>query len=213
MGSQPKDISGQRFGKLVAVSLSHMDNQGRAVWNAICDCGKEVQKKSWALVSGNTRSCGCLIRKGPITHGKSHSKAYRSWNTMRQRCSNKNNHKYGSYGGRGITVCERWSKFENFLEDMGEKPDGMSIDRRNNDGDYAPENCRWATPIEQARNKRNNRLITYNGITKSIAEWSEDLQINYGTLVNRVSKGWTDERALTQPVGRQGGHCRPQDKK
>jgi hypothetical protein len=118
---------------------------------------------------------------------------------MIKRCNNPNDICYGVYGDRGIKVCSRWLEFENFLEDMGEQPEGMSLDRIDSNKGYCLNNCKWSTAKEQARNRRNNRLLTYNGITKLMIEWSEDLNINYSTLKNRLGRGWTVERALTQP--------------
>jgi hypothetical protein len=119
---------------------------------------------------------------------------------MRTRCSNENSLSYAHYGGRGISVCERWDLFENFYEDMGESPEGMSLDRRENDGDYSPENCRWATPEEQARNKRDNRTLTFRGETKCVVEWAEETGIPGYTIWARLNAGWPARRILTEKV-------------
>lgn len=108
---------------------------------------------------------------------------------MKSRCLNKNKKSYSDYGGRGIKVCDRWMKFENFLEDMGERPAGMSLDRIDNNGNYCKENCRWATNHQQANNKRSNRLVTFHGVTKSASEWADDLGINRATLYDRLYRG------------------------
>jgi hypothetical protein len=116
------------------------------------------------------------------------------------RCTNPNNSHFASYGGRGISVCDRWRDFPTFLADMGEKPVGMSIDRIDIDGNYEPGNCRWTTAKQQARNKRSTRLLTYDGQTRPLLEWAERLGLNPGTLSDRVYAGWSDEAALTTPV-------------
>ena len=120
---------------------------------------------------------------------------------MLTRCNNKNDTRYQWYGGRGITVCDRWSKFENFLADMGERPEKMTLDRIDTNGNYCPENCRWATNKQQHRNKRSNRLLTHDGETKCVAEWAETVGISQGALASRIDVyGWSVEKALTTPV-------------
>jgi len=120
---------------------------------------------------------------------------------MKQRCNNPNFKYYSDYGGRGIKVCDRWLKFENFLADMGERPDGRTIERIDNDKGYSIENCRWATRIENANNKRNNRMITVDGETDTISNWCRRIGINKGTVKSRVYRlGWSYEKAITQPV-------------
>ncbi len=121
---------------------------------------------------------------------------------MRQRCNNPNDHKYRNYGARGITVCDRWSKFEKFLEDMGEKPLGLTLDRIDNNGNYEPSNCRWATLTEQARNKRNNVMLTHEGQTYCLAEWAERTGLTYRTICSRHYSGWDIHKILTTPSRR-----------
>lgn len=132
------------------------------------------------------------------------TREYHAWNAMRSRCNNPWNPNFARYGARGIRVCERWqSDFTAFLQDMGRCPSGQhSIERIDNDGDYAPENCRWATPKEQARNRRSSRLLSYRGATRTAAEWAEVIGITQGTLHARLKEGWSVERALTQPLRR-----------
>lgn len=138
-------------------------------------------------------------RWSPEARAKFTSPEYRAWTMMKTRCYNKNNPKYPTYGGRGIKVCDRWrSSFDAFLEDMGPRPGGHSIDRSNNDGDYTPENCRWATPTEQAVNRSTTRWIEANGERLHLKEWAARLGADPQTIVDRISRGWSAERAVTQ---------------
>ena len=135
--------------------------------------------------------------------GKGQSATYSVWAAMKQRCLNPNHPHYKDWGGRGITVCERWLSFDNFLADMGEKPPKMQIDRIDNDGNYEPENCRWASPKQQLLNTRRTRLVTFNGQTKALSEWADELGINRSTLYKRINRsGWTPEDALATEVHR-----------
>ena len=133
------------------------------------------------------------------------SREYFTWGQMIQRCHNPKDGQYHNYGARGIAVCERWRKFENFFEDMGKCPSGMSINRKDNDGNYEPDNCHWATLEEQSNNKRNNHWITYKGERKTVAQWARALNIPNSTLNQRLSTYlWPEERALSLPVQRRG---------
>ena len=140
----------------------------------------------------------CHIKAPGWKHGGHGSRTYSTWVSMRNRCRNEKDPNFPAYGGRGIKVCKRWHSFTNFLADMGERPAGLTIDREDNDGGYEPGNCSWATPKAQGRNKRNNRLLTVKGETKTLAEWAEDLGISRAALGMRL-KNWTTEKAVTTP--------------
>ena len=154
-----KQMMGKKFGLLTVVGEAANSNTGRKRWLCKCECGGEVIKQVGDLQSGNTRSCGCYRKQRMInrnmTHGEAGTRTYRIWAYMKYRCADAGREEYG---GRGITVCDRWTRFEPFLADMGEAPAGKSIDRINNDAGYSPDNCRWATPAEQAQNKRDTVL-------------------------------------------------------
>jgi hypothetical protein len=210
-----KNLAGRRFGKLVAIGATRhtKDISGRSllVWECTCDCGKTVETRSCNLLSGDTKSCGCLERETLIkrnkTHGKSKTSTYRKWAAMIQRCYQPTSSSYAYYGGRGISVCERWrSSFEAFLEDMGECPSPKhSPDRIETNGHYEPGNVRWATHGEQMTNTRRNRYLTAFGETMHMQEWCRRFGLKQGTLWDRLDRGWPIERALSEPLRRRQG--------
>lgn len=194
------DIAGLRFGRLTVVARVGSDNNGNSRWLCSCDCGEQRNVLAQSLRNGATRSCGCLNRelvaKRETQHGQTGTSTYRTWDAMLQRCTNPKHRKWPDYGGRGIQVCESWKKYEDFFSDMGARPDGMTIDRIDNDGDYTPENCRWATPTEQMNNRRNNRVFVINGERLTLSQACRKFQINKSTARNRLSRGMDIEAAM-----------------
>jgi len=175
-----------------------------------CSCGSDlIVRRKDCLANGNTQSCGCFAQErnkqvhtkhGYYIHPEVFS-TYQSWYDANRRCYNPRSKDYPNYGGRGIQVCERWqgpTGFQNFLEDMGSRPDGLTLDRSDTDKDYEPNNCSWATRRDQNNNKRNNRKITYNGKTQTLAQWSREVGISGDLIQQRIDRdGWTVARALT----------------
>lgn len=196
------NLVGQKFGRLEVVSsTNNKDSGGRYFWRCLCVCGKFKEVRGSDLKAGNVKSCGCLKLEGNnLKHGQSVTREYQCWNSMMGRCYNSNNKRYKNYGGRGIKVCDRWHTFENFYEDMGKRPKGLTLDRRDNSGDYCPENCRWATYTEQANNKRNSVWKEYRGETRTVAQWGRVLGIPKATLWDRLYNGWSIERAFSTPA-------------
>jgi hypothetical protein len=194
---------GERFGRLVVLD-QFMRDEGRVLRVLCrCDCGSEKYILPSNLRSGNAKSCGCLARQvagdAARTHGMRNTRTYRIWNGMMSRCHNPAATGYSRYGGRGIKVCERWMEFENFLADMGEAPTAMTLDRRDNNGPYSPENCRWATRREQNNNSSGNRVVEAFGRAQTVAQWAREVGIKYQTLYRRLTFcGWPAERALSE---------------
>lgn len=199
-----KDLVGRVFGRLTVLSEADKAGGIRIKWLCRCECGNTATISGTSLVSGNCKSCGCIARELLIQRNKSHGHSgtplYMVWKTMHQRCSNPNNKDYSDYGGRGIRVCRRWDKYENFLADMGDRPDGMTLDRRDNSKSYSKGNCRWVTMSRQNRNRRDTRMVTWNGKTQPLADWADELKISLQVLGDRLRRGWTVERAFTEVV-------------
>lgn len=205
---------GMQFSRLTVIREAGRDSRQYVMWECRCECGAITTVNSGHLRSGNTKSCGCLSRDTTtarnIRHGMTGTRVYRIWEHIHKRCSNPNHEDYENYGGRGIKVCDRWKSFENFYADMGVPPtDTHSIDRRDANGDYSLENCRWATSVEQANNRRSTPYLELNGVRKSRMDWSRELGISPGTIKARQRLGWTDEMILTTPPDtRRGAHMR-----
>jgi len=190
---------GLRFTHLKTICLKSRGKHHK--WECICDCGKVVVVQKYNLISGNSKSCGCmknaLISIKNSTHKMSHSKEWVSFTGMRTRCLNPKNNRYQYYGGRGIRVCKRWDKFSLFYKDMGPKPTpNHSIDRIDRDKDYMPSNCRWATRQEQARNKSNNVFISIDDKNLCISAWAEMMNIKASIISKRLSRGWSNKQAV-----------------
>lgn len=198
------DMIGKIFGALTVIGFSHKDKFNKARWSCRCECGSEKIAEGSKLRKGEIKSCGCLtvklISKGLTTHGMSKSKTYKIWSSMKNRCNNQRDPAYVWYGGRGIKICVRWMKFENFLADMGEHPEGMSIERKDNNGNYELENCKWATREEQGRNTSSNVFITFNSETLHVSEFARKVGMSPACLHSRLRYGWSIERALNEPV-------------
>lgn len=191
------EMVGKTYGRLTVLSISDRPTSCNKYLNCLCSCGREKLVKSSNLANGNTQSCGCLQRErssqSSKTHGMSHTPLHNVWMGMIQRCTDKNSPSYKNYGGRGIKVCARWQDFIKFQEDMGaDWKKGLTLERIDNDGDYKPLNCRWATRAEQARNKRNN--VKLKGETA--AEACRRLGMNHGAVSLRLKNGWPEKDAF-----------------
>ena len=195
---QRKDISGKKFGKLTALNWICDDRNRKPVWECICECGNISYVGAYDLAGGNSKSCGCqkinalskyVEEKKKNGFGIHHKRARNSWRLMIDRCTNPKNKDYPNYGGRGINVCDEWLTLKNFVLDMGDPPLGMTIDRADTNGNYEPENCRWATPKEQARNTRKNVLVKHGDRIVTVMELSELTGIPASTIYSRVSRG------------------------
>lgn len=202
-GPKPIDMTYRTWGRLTA--LEYVGNQN---WLFQCDCGSE--KTAWGpdVRRGKVQSCGCihteLMSTGDLrrTHGACATPEYSSWNAMMTRCLNLDHPSSKEYGRRGITVCERWKTFELFLEDMGERPRGTTLDRIDVDGGYGPDNCRWADSETQAGNKRLTVRLTARGRTMTQEQWARELGCSAAVLRYRRGLGWDDERIIATPVRR-----------
>lgn len=205
--SDRKDLTGMTFGNLTAVGQAGNDKRGYAVWACTCSCGKSVAVTSRWLTTGQKKSCNVdghrwagSDQKKRDTLRSLHYVEYTAWKHMRFRCEKPSDSSYKNYGARGITVCERWQSFKNFFADMGPKPSpSHSIERKNNNGNYEPGNCVWATPKEQARNQRRTIFVEWEGRRITLAALIERLGLNPSLIYSRLKIGWTLEKALTTP--------------
>lgn len=198
------DLSGTTYGNLTVLRRDFSRTDCGPRWECQCSCGKVKTLFATQLRQGKTTSCGCKLpeeaRARAITHGRSKTPEYRSWCSMNSRCNNRGHHAYPHYGGRGITVCERWKSFELFLADMGPRPSlKHSIDRIDVNGNYEPGNCRWATTLEQRLSSRGVRNVEINGVTRRLKEWADISAIPFDVLFKRLQAGWDPMRAITQP--------------
>ena len=212
------NVAGQRFNRLFIISRAENTNRGKARWLCQCDCGRLTTVVGESFRNGSTRSCGCFqketvaqanllrLSKDPKAHGLSKTPEYRIWIHIKGRCLNSQDQSFASYGGRGITICSEWqNSFKSFYGDMGPRPGPeYSIERRDNHWGYNPQNCYWATMLNQANNKRNNHFLTHNGKTQTVSQWARIIDVLPRSLLARLEYGWSVERALTEPFRQ---HC------
>ena len=203
-------MSNKVFGRLTALRRLPETESGRSVWLCRCSCGKLKLCMATLLATGRVLSCGCFSRKLAsdrmkkifTIHGMCGTPTYRSWGSMMARCYQQNATRYDCYGGRGISVCDRWKTFKFFFEDMGVRPLGMSLERMDNNGNYGPSNCRWATPKEQSTNRRTTRPITLDDKTLTAWDWEKICGIRGDTILKRINRGWSSKDAMTITVSR-----------
>ncbi len=210
------DLTGQKFGRLAIVSYVGINpkNNG-SVWNVLCDCGTTKMVAGVSLRSGNTQSCGCLNRERVsarhTTHGATANKKanpeYQVWQAMIARCHNETDKAFKNYGARGITVCDQWRhSYATFIADMGSRPTPKhTIERKENNSGYSPENCVWDTRHNQSRNHRRNRMLTYAGRTQCLTDWAKELNLTVGAMNYRVRENWSEEMILNTPMAPRKG--------
>ena len=190
---KPIDMAGQKYGRLTVVEMADHNKHKQRQWRCMCDCGSVVEVLGYSLRYAETQSCGCLHKEltseASKTHGMSKMPIWSIHRAMMDRCYLTTSHAYSRYGGRGITVCDRWHDFETFFADMGHKPAGMSLEREDNSKEYSPENVQWATAKDQANNRRSSRWIEFRGETKTLAQWADATGIKLGTLWSRLKLG------------------------
>lgn len=204
------DLIGRKFGRLTVLERYPEKKRGYIQWVCKCQCGNIIVVRSDLLKSGNTRSCGCLSKEihsmrcrelglARATHKKSNTRLYKIYANMKDRCYNKNNHAYKDYGLRGITICKEWLESFNVFYEWAINngyEDNLTIDRKDNNLGYSPNNCRWITKTEQCFNTRHNKFITYNNKTQTLKEWTDELGLSYSKIWKRLYRGWCFERAI-----------------
>lgn len=204
-----QNLNGLRFGRLIVKEFAgkRIGKRGEAyyLWNCLCDCGEKSIVYAGSLNSGNTKSCGCLRGELSSTrqtiHGLSQTPEYEVWSNMKRRCQEESNKAWKDYGGRGITVCDRWMDFTLFYSDIGPRPTPKhTLGRINNGAGYSPSNCRWETKTAQNNNTRSNRFLTFGGKTMTVSEWGRHVGVSSGLIFCRLRLGWSDERAVLTPV-------------
>lgn len=189
------DITGHRFGLYTVVKRAGRNASGTPLWLCRCDCGHEGLVQGGSLRIGRSKGCR-TCRHGLRRHGMEGTREYRAWSAAKSRCTNSTHAMWPQYGGRGIRMCQRWMLFDNFIADMGNRPDGTSLDRINNDGNYEPGNCRWATRSQQQRNKRSNPMVEYEGRQITVTELAERTGVRYRLLRDRIASGWSVSESL-----------------
>jgi hypothetical protein len=204
------DLTGMKFGRLTVLRQSGYCKNGKkkqSQWECICDCGKIVNKPVSSIKQGKTKSCGCLfgdvMKATFVKHGETGTRLYEIWSHMRRRCLRPSDPAYKNYGGRGIAACKEWDDYTVFREWALSHgyADNLTIDRKDNDGNYEPSNCKWSTMKEQSNNRRSNHLLTLGGITKNINQWSESIGIGRTVIKGRINNyGWSAEKTLMKPI-------------
>lgn len=197
------NLVGQEFGRLTVTKSAGKSANNSYLFECLCVCGNTKIARASHLQRGEVSSCGCFqqenrsLHKPGLSHGQSRSATYGSWAAMKARCEYKKHPAFNSYGGRGITVCSQWrDSFETFLADMGERPEGMTLDRIDVNQGYSPGNCQWATPKQQGVNRRNNRFIVLGDVSATVGDWAKRTGIGASTIRERLKRGWSIERAL-----------------
>lgn len=207
---QATNLKGQRFGRLLVVGPIEV-RRSYVYWHAKCECGKDVEIRSSHLLDGSTQSCGCWRKERGASqstvHGLYRSRIYKIWAGIKSRCNNPNDLGYRNYGGRGVTICQKWNdSFVAFNADVamlaGYNDPSLSLDRINNDGNYEPSNVRWATNAQQRRNSRQNHMLTHKGKTQCLVDWAIECGLTHTLLSQRLKMGWELERALITPIGK-----------
>lgn len=202
MGRKSINILGRRFGRLTVIERVEPSDGKKLRWKCVCDCGGGAISYYSDLASGHSLSCGCVQREraraAKTTHGQSGSPEHRSWKAMWTRVTNSKVPNYKDYGGRGIAVCDRWLLFENFYADMGDRPAGTSLDRIDNSRGYEPGNCRWADRKTQNSNRRSNKIISLNGESRTLSEWSRLSGVDRHTIMKRIMSGARDEEVIAK---------------
>lgn len=211
--SKRLDMLGMKIGRLTVVEFAGIQNS-LVMWKCKCECGNEIIRSGSVLKRHRVNSCGCLQKDSTVArcwkHGKTRDKTWKCWQNILFRCNNPKCKGFHNYGGRGITVCERWNSFDNFLSDMGDCPEGLTIERKDTNGNYCPENCIWADCITQQNNRRDNFIINFNGQEYTAAELGRKFNMNGCLISQRIRKGWDINDAINTPVRHKspnGSHC------
>jgi len=218
MNTRREDLTDKVFGRLTAIKLDHITNRGHAYWVCKCLCGNIKIVRASHLKEGAVKSCGCLCRetssntakkylagkKYKLTHGCSNTRIFKIWMAMKRRCYYKKAINYSNYGGRGISICAEWlNSFQAFMEWSTNNgyTDNLTIDRINNDGNYEPENCRWASKTTQGNNRSTCHYVTYKGETHTVIEWERKLGLPKNLIAKRLSRKWSVKKAIETPKG------------
>lgn len=200
--AKAKEMIGKVFGRLTPILECGKNSSGQYRYLCVCDCGESKVITGSLMLQGKVLSCGCLRREMISAKNTKHNGCgtvmYKTWTGMKTRCTNPNSKAYANYGGRGIAFDPAWADFAAFVSDMGERPDGCTLERIDNDKGYSKDNCKWATTAEQSRNTRQNVNLTFNGKTQCMTDWANELFIPYPTIQDRVRRGWSVEKILTR---------------